>query len=169
LRGVIGAAAFAVFAGAMVGPASAAPDDTPGGSTDASVGVNSSIAMTALTPDFTLTGIPGETTTGVAAVAFTVETNNLAGYAVTVVPTTDTLLATAPGNTDSIPIAALKVRATGTTPFTDLDNGTPTTVHTQATRSAEGGDDFSNDYEVVIPFVNADTYTATLDYLATTL
>jgi hypothetical protein len=159
----------AALAGVMSGTAAAAPGDTSTGTTNANVEVSSVIALTALTPDFRLTGLPGATVTGAGAVTFTVETNNLAGYAVTVQSQTPTMTAGTPGNTDSIPIGALSVRETGTTPFTSVSGTGAVTVHTQATRSAQAGDALSNDYEVVIPFVNEDTYSATLDYIATTL
>jgi hypothetical protein len=168
-RGVIGAASVVAFAGVLASPAIAAPGDTSTGSTTANVDVGSSIALTALTPTFTLTGVSGATVAEDAAVTMNVATNNLLGYAVTVQSATPTLAATAAGNTDSIPIGALSVRETGTVPYTPLSNTAPVTVHSQPTRSAEGGDTVSNDYQVVIPFVNEDTYTATLNYVATTL
>jgi hypothetical protein len=45
----------------------------------------------------------------------------------------------------------------------------PARGHSQSTRSANGGDDLSNDYQLRVPVVNEDTYSATLDYVATTL
>lgn len=166
LHGAVGAAAVATLALGLAGTASAAP----GGGTAANVGVDSAITMTGLTPSFTLTGIPGATVdTALVPVTFNVQTNSIGGYSVTVESATPTLVGTG-GNTDSIPIGALSVRETGTTPFTALSNGATATVHSQATRSAlVGGDNLSNDYQVVIPFVNSDTYTATLNYLASTL
>lgn len=167
LRSAVGAGAAAVLAVGLAGTASA---DTDTGSTNGHVEVSSSIVLSGLTPDFTLTGIPGATVEGVGAVTFNVQTNNLAGYAVTVQSRTATMVAAATGNTDSIPIGALSVRETGTTPYTAMTATAPgATVHTQATRSAQGGDALSNDYQVVIPFVNTDTYSATLDYVAATL
>jgi hypothetical protein len=168
LRGVIGAAVVLLCSGALIGTASAAPGETSGGTTDANVGVTSAIALTALTPSFTLTGLPGATVTGVGAVTFNVATNNLAGYAVTVVSETPTMVGTGT-NPDSIPIADLTVQETGGAGYAALSDTTPVTVHSQSARSAEGGDSLSNDYQLVVPFVNEDTYTATLDYLATTL
>ncbi len=168
LRSAVGAGAVALLAVGLAGTASAAEDTD---STDANVAVASSIVLSGLTTDFTLSGIPGATVAGPAAVIFNVETNNLAGYAVTVQSQTATMEATAAGNVDSIPIGALSVRETGTTPYFPVseDPLETVTVHTQATRSAEFGDNLSNDYSVDIPFVNQDTYTATLDYVAATL
>jgi hypothetical protein len=108
------------------------------------------------------------------AVAYNVATNNLAGYAVTVQSQTATMVADTAGNPDSIPIGALSARDGATGTFTYVPVAGPaaqdgTTVHTQATRSAEGGDNLTTDFQVVIPFVNSDTYDATIDYVAATL
>lgn len=165
-QGALVASLAALLVAGMSGSASAASDtDT----TDAHVQVDSSIVLTGLTSEFTLTGIPGATVAGLSVVGFNVETNNFAGYNVTVQSQTPTMVGDLPSNTDSIPIGALKVRETGTTPYTAVSGTSPVTVHTQAMRSDEGGDDLSNDYSVAIPFVNQDTYTATLDYIAATL
>lgn len=165
--GVAGTVAGLVWAGTV--SASAAPGDTSADTTIAKVQVTTAITLNGLTPEFTLVGLPGATVTSNGAVTMNVETNNLAGYAVTVQSQTSTLVATDPGNPDSIPIGALSVRETNVSGLTAMSDIVPATVHSQATRSAQGGDDISNDYEVVIPFVNEDTYTATLDYIATTL
>jgi len=145
---------------------SSAASAAPGGSTDANVGVDSGITMTGLTPSFLLSGTPGQTVTGLNKVTFNVETNNPTGYAVTVQSRTSTMAASATTNADTIPIAALTVRESNTSVFTPLSTGT-VTVHTQALRSANGGDELSNDFQIRIPVVNVDTYSATLDYLAT--
>jgi len=39
------------------------------------------------------------------------------------------------------------------------------TVANSAVRSPVGGDTINNDYQVVIPWVNADTYSVTLNYI----
>jgi hypothetical protein len=169
--GLIGATAAAALAVALAtaGSASAAPGDTSTGSTVGNVAVTTAIDLTGLTPNFTLSGIPGATVTGLGAVQMNVATNNLAGYAVTVESATAAMSSTAVGNADSIPIGALSVREAGTLPYTPMSSTATVTVHNQDTRSAEGGDAISNDYQVVVPFVNEDTYTATLNYIATTL
>jgi hypothetical protein len=169
LRGVVFGAAVAAAVAATAGSAAAAPGESDTGTTAANVAVSSSIALTALTESFSLTGIPGATVAQNGVVTLNVETNNLAGYAVTVQSETATLAAGTPGNVDAIPVGALSVRETGTTPFSAMSAANTAVVHTQTTRSAEGGDALSNDYQVDIPFVNEDTYTATLDYVATTL
>jgi len=168
-RAVVAGAATLAFAAALLAPASA---DTSTDTTDAHVGVSGAISLTGLTSSFTLNGLPGATVAGPAAVTMNVETNNLAGYNVTVKSETETLVADTPlTNPDSIPIGALSVRKTGAGGYTPLagPSGNPVTVITKATRSAAGGDALSNDYSVAIPFVNAGGYTATLDYIATTL
>ncbi len=166
--GIVGIAMAASFA-AIAGPASAAPGDTSGQATVAHVAVTSGITMTGLTPSFTLTGAPGATVSGPAAVTFNVETNNVAGYAVTVQSTTATMDPALGGNLDTIPIADLTVRETGGGAYTPVSDLTTVTVHTQPGRSANGGDALSNDFQIRVPVVNADTYSATLDYVATTL
>ena len=57
------------------------------------------------------------------------------------------------------------VRESGTTPFRPLSSNAPLVVHQQNVRSAPGGDAVSNDYQVRIPYVPSDTYSATLDYI----
>ncbi|WP_216363488.1 hypothetical protein [Subtercola boreus] len=143
-----------------------AAEDT--GSTDGHVAVSTAISLTGLTSDFTLTGVPGATVSELDAVAFTVETNNLAGYAVTVQAATPTLVADTAGNTDSIPIGALSVSNSADV-LTPVSSAATVLVHSQGTRSVEGGDDLTNDYSVAIPFVNSDTYSVTLNYIAATL
>ena len=120
-------------------------------------------------PRPTLTGAPGATITGADAVTFNVETNNVAGYAVTVQPAASQMTPALGGNADFIPIAALTVREGGTGTYTPLDDVNPVTVHSQNSRSVNGGDVLTNDFQIRIPVVNVDTYSATLNYVATTL
>jgi hypothetical protein len=172
LRGFLGLALAASTVGMLAGPASAAPGDTSADTVVANIGVTSSIALTGLTSAFTLNGLPGALVTGAEDVSFNVETNNIGGYSVTVQAASSTLASTAVGNPDSIPIGSLRVRESvlgipgG---WTSISNAGSVTVHTQGTRSAEGGDTLGNDYQIQIPFVAEDTYTATLNYVATTL
>jgi len=166
--GVLGTAAALTWA--MTGSAFAAPGPSSSSDTTvANVEVTTSIDLTGLTDHFTLTGIPGATVTNDGAVTMNVKTNSFGGYAVTVQSATDSLLpADSVANVDSIPIDALLVHGTTGT-YTPLSDTAPFTVHTQATRSAELGDTITNGYQVVIPFVNEDTYTATLNYVANAL
>jgi hypothetical protein len=97
----------------------------------------------------------------------TITTNSASGYLVSVQPTSDTLTGAVPGNTETIPIGQLGVRESGTDPFRPLSVLDPLTVHEQDTPSAPGGDAVSNDYQVEIPFVPSDTYSAELDYIVT--
>jgi hypothetical protein len=165
--------AMAVASVAMMGgSASAAPGDTSSDTTVANIGVTSSIALTGLTSSFTLNGLPGATVTGAGDVSFNVETNNISGYAVSVQAATPTLVAATAGNLDSIPIGSLQVRQSVVgTPggWTSISSAGAVTVHTQSGRSALGGDAIGNDYQILIPFVAEDTYSATLDYIATAL
>jgi hypothetical protein len=165
-RGTVLAALVAAGFATTVAFGASAASAAPGGPTVANVGVDSGITMTGLTPSFLLTGTPGQTVTGLNKVTFNVETNNPTGYAVTVQSRTATMAASTTTNLDNIPIAALTVRESNTSVFTPLSTGT-VTVHTQALRSANGGDALSNDFQIRIPVVNVDTYSATLDYLAT--
>jgi hypothetical protein len=166
-RGLVTTAVAAALVTGMGGIASAG---TSPGSTTGNVAVTSAIALTVGTTAFTLTGTPNSTQTDAAAVSYSVTTNNLAGYAVTVQAAAPTLAATATGNADFIPIAALTVKgdAAGAA-YTPVSNTTATTVHTQTTRSLSTGDPHSDGYQIVIPFVNQDTYHVTLNYVATTL
>lgn len=171
-RGLLVGTAVMALVGTMAGTAAAAPGDTSTDTTIANVQVAGAIVLSGLTPDFTLVGLPGATVGSNAAVTMNVSTNNAAGYSVTVQAGTATMTPATVGNPDSIPIGDLHVResAAGTPgAFTQISNTAPVIVHTQAVRSALGGDTISNDYEVVIPFVNTDTYSATLTYIATTL
>jgi hypothetical protein len=93
----------------------------------------------------------------------TVTTNSAGGYRVTVAAAADSLTGSV-GNTDTIPIDRLSVRESGTNLFQAL-TAIPQIVHQQSGPSAPGGDAISNDYQIDIPFVNADTYTTTLDYI----
>ncbi len=97
----------------------------------------------------------------------TVFTNSFGGYSVTAQATTARLVAQSPGNTDTIPIERLRVRPSGSTAFTPLSATQPFVVQQQDVASAAGGDAVSNDYQVDIPFVGADTYATTVEYIAT--
>jgi large repetitive protein len=155
----------------VIGLAGAAQPSTEpdGGTTGAAVEVTSAITLTGLGGEFFLTGMPGATVSDRAAVRMNVETNNVAGYLVTVQSGTPTMLPATTGNTDTVPIGSLSVRGSGTDFLTPLSATDPVTVHSKPDPSAAGGDDLSDDYQVVIPFVSDDFYTATLDYVATTL
>ena len=166
-RGLVTTAVAAALVTGMGGIASAG---TATGSTTGNVAVQSAIALTVNTASFTLTGVPGSTPVNAAAVTYKVTTNNLAGYAVTVQAATPTLVATATGNGDSIPIANLTVKGEAAAgAYQPMSSTAPVTVHSQTTRSIAAGDDLTNGYQVAIPFVNQDTYAVTLNYVASTL
>lgn len=161
-RGAVGAAVIVLGFGGLAGTASAQETDPQ--QVEGNVAVGASIVLSGLTPSFLLSGIPGATVEGVGAVEYTVETNNAGGYVVTVESQVGAMVGTG-DNSDTIPISALSARDAGGT-YEPADGAT---VHTQDNRSAEGGDDLSTDFQVEIPFVNSDTYSATLDYVAATL
>jgi len=168
-RALVTTAAAAAFLTAATLSASAAPGDQSDDTVVANVGVSSAITLSGLTGTFTLNGLPGDTVAEDDAVGFTVNTNNLGGYNVTIQAESPTLEATAPTNTDSIPIENLGVRTAGTAAYTPVSATAPFIINTKASRSAAGGDEYSHDYTVDIPFVADDTYSATLDYVATAL
>lgn len=169
-RGLFVTTGVVTVIGGLATGADAIPGQTATASTEANVIVGSSISLIELDASFTLTGNPGETVANTATpVTMTVITNNNEGYVVTVEPTTATLNPVTPGNVSSIPIGDLQVREAGTTAFTPLVFDSPVQVHSQATPSAELGDTITNDYQITIPFVTPDRYTAVLDYVATTL
>jgi hypothetical protein len=167
-RGLLLAAGVVVCIGGIAAPAYAVPGQTDAGTTQANVEISSAITLTGLTPAFTLTGVPGDTPT--APVTMTVTTNNFAGYVVTVAPQTATLAGAVPGNTTTIAIADLEVLGSDVDAiYQPLAFGTPTVVGTKAAPSAADGDVLGNTYQMEIPFIQPDTYSATLDYVATTL
>ena len=136
------------------------------GTTTANVAVGSEIALSALTPSFTLSGLPGESPETDYVVGMKVDTNNATGYTVTVTAAGN--LTGTGANTTTIPVNDLQFRESGTAnPFTGLAT-TPQTAHTQTTPSITGGDQVSTDYRITIPTVPTDTYTTTLTYTATT-
>jgi large repetitive protein len=161
VRGLLATAACGAFiaaAGAGTG-AQAAP-------VTANVAVGSQLALSALTPTFTLTGNTGALITGAGSVSFNVDTNSISGYTVTVQGGAATLAPATAGNADSIPIAALTFKEPAAADYAPMSSTAAQTAHTQDVRSAFGGDTTLNDYQILIPFVAADTYTVTLNYLA---
>ena len=125
------------------------------------------LTLTGLTSSFTLTGLPNDTVTSDGGVSMTVTTNSTTGYFVTVRSQNPTLVGITPGNPESIPIGLLGVRESGPLPFQPVST-TAQVIHNQSGPSAPGGDAISNDYRMEIPFVPSDTYTTTLEYIAST-
>lgn len=164
----VGLALLAASASLAGSPGSASAL-TGNGSTTANVSVNNVLSLTSLTSAFTLTGDPSATVTSNSAVSMKVTTNNAAGYSVTVQAAADQLSGTG-SNTETIPLSALKVKGSGSgSTYGALSSTTPVQVHTQSTKSDADGDTITNGYQIAIPFVNADTYSVTLNYVATTL
>ena len=173
--GIAAGAAVALFIGGLGATASAAP---PNGATQGNVVVGAGLTLSGLSASFTLTGIPGSLQSG--EVTYNVETNNVTGYQVTAVGvvsgTPDVTAAFLPGNTtantDSIPMSTLTVgdASTGLPEYLPMSSANvANVVHTQSGRSIDGGDDLTTGFQMLIPVVNEDTYTATINYLATIL
>jgi hypothetical protein len=138
------------------------------GSTTASVAVNSTITLSGLTSAFTITGDPSTTVAKTGAVSGTVTTNNSTGYNVSVKAASATMAGATTGNTDTIPIANLGVKDSGGSTYAALSSSTANVVKVKSSKSASAGDAFTDDYQIQIPFVNSDTYSATLNYTAAT-
>ncbi|MEV4181328.1 fibronectin type III domain-containing protein [Streptosporangium canum] len=126
-----------------------------------------SMTLTGVTEDFTLTGPANTTVRGEDVVTMTVVTNSVDGYTVTARATATELVPVQPGVTAGIPVANLRVREHGTSTFRSLSTTDPVLVYDKPLPSAPGGDGISNDYEVDIPFVPTGRYTMTIDYIAT--
>lgn len=166
-RGLALAATGGLLAVASQLPAAAAPGDTSADTTVANVAVSSAITLEGLTPSFTLTGLPGATVAESDAVGYTVLTNNVGGYTVSVQADKDVLLP-AGSSTDYIPVTDLGVRPGGSGgAFTALSDTNAVTLQNKGTRSGAAGDDYTDDYRIDIPFVADDTYSVTLNYVAT--
>lgn len=169
-RTVLTTATAAAFLGAASLSASAAPNDTAVDSVTANVNVDSTITLTVDQTSFDLDGTGGTTVTETNQVTGTVTTNNQAGYSVGVLAAAAALVPADPlANTDTIPIGNLSTHNADNSAYVALSTTVPVITTTKATRSALAGDAFSDDYEVVIPDVNSDTYSVTLDYTATAL
>jgi hypothetical protein len=175
-RALVTTAAAAALVSAASLSASAAPGDTSAATVVANVNVNSTINLSLNQGSFTINAPPDSTVSKTGAVTGVVTTNNASGYSIGVTAAGDTLQPTLQGNTNTIPIANLKVaNAAGT--FTSLSSNplAPVVTKTKPTRSALGdvdtpaGDAFSNDYQITVPGVNSDSYHVTLNYTATAL
>ena len=136
------------------------------GSTTANVAVGQTITLSGLTSAFTLSGVPGATATGSSAVTMNVKTNDNLGYTVTVLAAAANMKGTGT-NLDVIPVSSLTVKNSAGAVYTPLSNITPVTTATTTVKTTGLGDAVSNDYQIVnIPWVNADTYSVTLNYVA---
>jgi hypothetical protein len=147
--------------------ASAASDPSATGTTTANVDVSSGIALTDLTPSFTLAGLPGDTATEDGAVTMNVMTNNATGYNVTVQAAGPDIA----DNANNIPVTDLQVDngySGGTPGWVPLSSTTAVQVFSQSTPSSDDGDTIVNDYRITIPTVPDGDYSGTLDYVAST-
>lgn len=139
------------------------------------VEVESSIQLTMIDDAITLEGLAAATgvTDSDNQMSYKVETNNITGYAVSVIADQENLLpADTQVNTDVIPVSAITVAndddgTAGTaTAGGVLSDQTAVDLYSQAQRSIEGGDTLVSNFEVDIPFVNADSYTGTVTFTA---
>jgi hypothetical protein len=133
----------------------------------ASVTVGSSITLTG-PGNFNLgTALPGATAGPTSTSNITVTTNNLLGYTVSVLAANADFTGSA-GNTDTFASSNLQVNSVAVPlVYTPLSTTVPTIVKIQATPSAAGGDTFTHSYKIpVVPSVNADTYSTTVNYTA---
>jgi len=78
------------------------------------------LTLTGLTSAFTLAGVPATKVVGTATVAYNVETNNLAGYSVSVTSSHCRVTATLTGKSDVIPIGDLSASDSGLGTFAPL-------------------------------------------------
>jgi hypothetical protein len=164
----LGVAVAVTFPAAQALAAPTAAPVSASGTTQANVVVSTTIALTDLTPSFTLSGLPGDTPTDDGAVTMNVMTNNATGYNVTVRSLDPTLSNSGPNN---IPVTDLQVDdgySGGTAGWIPLSNTSPVQVFSQATPSSDTGDTIVNDYRMTIPTVPAGTYSGTLNYVAST-
>ena len=133
------------------GPALA---DTP---VNVSATVNSTISVSGITGSIALAGNPGTTATNANAEQYNVQTNNAAGYSVTVTPQANTLQG--PGN----PISNTNL-AVNTGHFTVP--ATPLTVHSKSSPSAMNGDNLTDSWSLDIPQGQAaGSYTGSFSYI----
>ena len=147
------------IAALAAGPAYAA------NTTTANVGVGNVLTLSGLTAAFTLSGVPGTTQTNASAVTMNVKTNNRLGYTVTVQANAASMSGATAGNLDTIPVSALNV-TNNLGVYTAMSNTAATTVALTAVKSTGTGDTVTNGYQIVIPWVNSDTYSVTLNYIA---
>jgi hypothetical protein len=146
----------------------AASDPSSSGTTTANVNVGLVIALTGLTPSFTLSGLPGDVPTDFGAVTMNVLANNVTGYNVTVQGAVPNLTDT---GGDIIPVSDLLVNdgySGGTTGFIPVSAATPVQVFNHGTPSGTTGDTVTNDYRIAIPSVPNGLYSGTLNYVAST-
>ncbi len=136
------------------------------GSTTGNVNVNHSITLTGLSASFSLSGAPATTANALGAVTMSVKDNNKTGYTVTVQAASANMVGGATGNSDTIPVSALTVRNTTTAgAYAAISSSSATTVASTTVKSTGGGDTVSNDYQMLIPWVNSDNYSVTLNYV----
>lgn len=156
--------AGAVAAAWAVAPAQAQEDtDT----TTANIIVGGAITIADLDESFDIEGFPGDEAQTDDPVTFTVTTNNATGFNVTVQPDAAELTPADTENEDAIDFADLEVELIddpGT--FVSLNPAEPVEVYNQGSPTGDEGEDLAHNYELTIPFVQEDTYSGSITYVA---
>jgi hypothetical protein len=123
--------------------------------------VNQTISMTGPPATLSLAGDPGTNATG--NIAYSVTTNDTAGYNVTVSPGSTNLA----NGTNLIANSAMGYVPNGGTQL-NFSGATPLTVVSKSAPSAGGGDSFNDTFKLAIPGnAAAGAYNETFTYLAT--
>lgn len=162
LRGSLALAMGAATLGMMGGPASAA--DSPVGGITVSVAVLDGLTLSMVDTGIWLVGAPGADARD--GLDYKVETNNPTGFTVAVHATSPTLVGSE-NSLNTIPMSVLKVRDEDGA-YVDVSQEA-VTVYRQSVESADGGEELITDFQMLIPVVMPDTYTGTLDYIASGL
>ncbi len=153
---------LAVTAVALVAlPMTAAHAASSSANATVSASVNSSITISFSDSDSSFGGLnPGTTTTDPDTLAYTVDTNNAAGFSVSI----------ASGATNSFPNNVLFLGKTSGGSFTDAVNGTNSAVvNNWRTTAVAGPQSYTDSTRVIVPAnAAAASYNATLVYTATT-
>lgn len=161
--GALAGGALVAAATLSATPAQAQEDED---STTANVTVDAMITITDLTESFDLVGEPGDEVTTDPSVSLTVTTNAETGYTVTVEPDDEDLVPADPvENEDVIPFSDLEVELQDES-FTPLTPGTPIEIYSEEEPTDDTGDLIEHDYQITIPFVNPDTYSGDITYIA---
>jgi hypothetical protein len=152
----------ALVAAGIAGAAAltASPAFAAGNPVAVTANVNQTISMTGPPATLTLAGDPGTNATG--NVAYTITTNDPAGYHVTVSPSSTQFV----NGGNSILNTALGYKPNGGTQV-QFAGATPLSVNNKNTVSAGGGDAYTDIFSLAIPGnAAAGAYTETFTYLA---
>lgn len=163
-RAGVGAAATALLLGLSGAPAFAETDTL-----NVTVNVSEALVFSVTQSSITLDIAPGVPDS--ATVSMNVLTNNPTGYDVTVAGQTANFDAALPANDGVLPIGALTVSGGDLISPQSVPGPDPASaleIASQGTASEDGGDVINTTFSMAGQNVPADTYTATLDFVATT-